>query len=111
MEFAGYDDRLDPVRIFPLFFGARKYLRLGSLGKVTEAWWGWRPMTVDGVPIIDRLPGAGNVVLAAGHNMLGISMAPATGRLAAELLTETTPHIDPAPYRLSRFRFLQRRTP
>jgi D-amino-acid dehydrogenase len=60
-------------------------------------------MTVDGAPIIDRLPALDNVVVAAGHNMLGIAMAPATGRLVAEMLTGEAPHIDPAPYRLARF--------
>ncbi|MCF8050044.1 MAG: FAD-binding oxidoreductase [Desulfobacterales bacterium] len=103
MEFAGYDDRIDPIRIAALFSAAGRYLRLRKLGRVEEQWCGWRPMTLDGVPIIDRLPGAKNVVLAAGHNMLGISMAPATGRLAAELLTGQPPHVDPAPYRLDRF--------
>jgi len=107
MEFAGYDDRIDPVRIAALFSAAKKHLRLRRIGRVEERWCGWRPMTVDGVPIIDRLPGAKNVVLAAGHNMLGISMAPATGRLAAEMLTGQPPHVDPAPYRLSRFNFLK----
>ncbi len=107
MEFAGYDDRIEPVRIAALFSAAEKHLRLGSIGRVEEKWCGWRPMTVDGVPIIDRLPRAKNAVLAAGHNMLGISMAPATGRLAAEMLTGEKPHVDPAPYRLDRFNFLK----
>jgi D-amino-acid dehydrogenase len=35
--------------------------------------------------------------------MLGLSMAPATGKLVAELVNGTSPHIDPAPYRVSRF--------
>jgi D-amino-acid dehydrogenase len=43
-------------------------------------------------------------MIAAGHNMLGISMAPATGRLVAEILCGERPHIDPSPYRISRFR-------
>jgi D-amino-acid dehydrogenase len=43
------------------------------------------------------------MLIAAGHNMLGLSMAPATGKLVAELLAGSTTHIDPAPYRLSRF--------
>ena len=42
-------------------------------------------------------------MIAAGHNMLGLSMAPATGRLVAELLGDDRPHIDPAPYRIGRF--------
>jgi D-amino-acid dehydrogenase len=44
-----------------------------------------------------------NVYLAAGHNMLGLSMAPATGKLIAELLNEQKPHIDPVPYSPARF--------
>jgi D-amino-acid dehydrogenase len=35
--------------------------------------------------------------------MLGLSMATATGKLAAEWLGGERPHIDPSPYSLSRF--------
>jgi D-amino-acid dehydrogenase len=35
--------------------------------------------------------------------MLGISMAPATGKLVAELLGAVAPHLDPAPYSPARF--------
>jgi D-amino-acid dehydrogenase len=70
---------------------------------VQEEWFGWRPMTYDGKPIIDRSPVMENVVIAAGHNMLGLSMSPGTGRLVAELLNGDTPHINPQPYSLRRF--------
>ena len=63
----------------------------------------WRPMTFDGPPIIDRAPKWQNVMLAAGHNMLGISLAPGTGKLVAELLNGQTLHLDPKPYRIGRF--------
>jgi D-amino-acid dehydrogenase len=43
------------------------------------------------------------VMIAAGHNMLGVSMAPATGRLVTELLTGQQPHLDPTPYSAKRF--------
>jgi D-amino-acid dehydrogenase len=71
---------------------------------VEEEWYGWRPMTPDGLPVIDRSPSATNVFIAAGHNMLGVSMAPATGKLVAELLAGAVAHIDPAPYSVARFR-------
>ena len=103
MEFAGFDDRLNRPRIEALVRGARAYLDLEDWGRIEEEWCGWRPMTVDGLPVIDRLPGLKNVVVAAGHNMLGVTMAPATGRLVAEMITGRTPHIDPSPYRISRF--------
>ena len=80
--------------------GASYYLQEPYAEPVLEVWYGWRPMTYDGKPIIDRSPVLDNVFLAAGHNMLGLSMAPATGKLIAELLGGAPPHIDPAAYRI-----------
>ena len=103
MEFAGYDETLNRSRLSLLTDAARLYLREPLAEPVQEEWWGWRPMTFDGLPIIDRAPVAGNVIVAAGHNMLGLSMATATGKLVAEMFEETPPHVDPSPYSLKRF--------
>lgn len=103
MEFAGYDDSLRREMLELLTRGASHYLLEPMAEPVVEKWFGWRPMTYDSTPIIGRSPALANVTLAAGHNMLGISMAPATGKLVAELLTGATPHIDPAPYSPARF--------
>lgn len=103
MEFAGYDATIDPRRIQLLKDGASPYLLEPYDEPVEEPWFGWRPMTYDGLPIVDRSPIRENVLIAAGHNMLGLSMAPATGRLVAELLGGARPHIDPSPYRVDRF--------
>lgn len=103
MEFAGYDATLNPRRLALLKAGAEHYLREPYGEPVVEEWFGWRPMTWDSRPIIDRSPALDNVWIAAGHNMLGVSMAPATGRLLAEVMSGTTPHIDPQPYRATRF--------
>ncbi len=102
MEFAGYDTELNRTRLQALLRGARAYLNAKQYGPVDEEWYGWRPMTIDGVPFIDRLPRFDNVMVAAGHNMLGICTAPSTGRLVSEMLSGDTPHIDPRPYRISR---------
>jgi D-amino-acid dehydrogenase len=103
MEFAGYDDRMNRARLSILTEGAKPYLREMPAGPVEEEWWGWRPMTFDGLPVIDFAPAAPNVLIAAGHNMLGLSMATATGKLVAEMLGSGKPHLDPAPYALKRF--------
>lgn len=102
MEFAGYDATIDRRRLDLLRDGARPYLHQPDAKPVLEEWCGWRPMTFDGKPFIDRSPIMDNVLIAAGHNMLGLSMAPATGKLVAELLDGQTPHIDPEPYALRR---------
>ena len=104
MEFAGYDESIRPERLQLLRDGAEPYLREPYCDPVEEQWYGWRPMTYDSVPIIDRSPRYDNVYIAAGHNMLGLSMAPATGKLVAEVVTGSSPHIDPSPYRVSRFK-------
>jgi D-amino-acid dehydrogenase len=103
MEFAGYDESIRPARLRLLKVGAAPYLREPYCEPIQEEWFGWRPMTYDSLPIIDRSPKYDNVVIAAGHNMLGLSMAPATGKLVAELINDSPPHIDPKPYRVSRF--------
>jgi D-amino-acid dehydrogenase len=103
MEFAGYDESIRPERLKLLKDGSVDYLLEPYCEPVLEQWFGWRPMTYDSLPIIDRSPSYENVFIAAGHNMLGLSMATATGKLVAELAGGSSPHIDPAPYRAGRF--------
>lgn len=103
MEFAGYDETMNRGRLGILTDAAKLYLRDPVAVPVQEEWWGWRPMTPDGLPVVDRSPALGNVLIAAGHNMLGLSMATGTGKLVAELVSREKPHVDPTPYRLGRF--------
>jgi len=42
-------------------------------------------------------------MVAAGHGMLGISLAPATGKLVSQILAGQAPFMDPAPLRIERF--------
>lgn len=102
MEFAGYDKSLNRKRLDLLRRSAEVYLHEPYCEPVEEEWFGWRPMTWDGKPFIDRSPIMDNVWIAAGHNMLGLSMAPATGKLVAELIGGEAPHIDPKPFSLAR---------
>lgn len=103
MEFAGYDETMNRDRLALLTNAADRYLREPVKGPASEEWWGWRPMTPDGLPMIGPSPALRNVWIAAGHNMLGLSMAPSTGRLIAEMITGTRPHLEPAPYSAVRF--------
>jgi D-amino-acid dehydrogenase len=102
LELAGYDRTLDRRRLGLLRRSARHYLHEPWCEPVEEEWFGLRPMTADGKPIIGRSPALDNVWVAAGHNMLGLSMAPATGKLVAELLGGRPPHVDPAPFAVGR---------
>ncbi len=103
MEFSGYDASLNARRIQAIRAGARQFLKEPECEPIQEQWYGWRPMTYDSKPIIDMAPGAPNTLIAAGHSMLGLTLAPVTGRLAAELLDGEEPHLDVRPLRASRF--------
>lgn len=103
MEFAGYDDTLNPVRLAALERGAREYL-VDPLGpSVEEQWYGWRPMTPDDLPIIGWAPDLSNLMLATGHGMLGVSLSAITAQLVTEGITGAQPSMDLSPYAPQRF--------
>lgn len=104
MEFAGYDTSINAKRLDLLKDGAQYYLQDPHPQNIEEEWYGWRPMTWDGLPIIDKSPRLSNVWIAAGHNMLGLSMATGTGKLIQELIDEVEPHIDVSPFSLEKKR-------
>jgi D-amino-acid dehydrogenase len=103
MEFAGYDQSINPKRLQILRDAARLYLTEPEGERIEQQWYGWRSMTYDGCPIIDRSPAWRNVWIASGHNMLGLTLAPVTGKLIAELANGRPPHLDVRPYALNRF--------
>lgn len=102
MEFSGFDDRLNQRRLCALAKGLDGYFDPSQFNGRKKEWCGFRPMTVDGLPYIDRSPRMKNVIIAAGHNMIGLSVGPGTGKLIADIMDETIPHIDPHPYRIAR---------
>ncbi len=103
MEFAGYDATLSRRRLALLTDAARLFLHEPTAAPVQEEWFGWRPMTYDSLPIVGPVPATPNLYIAAGHGMLGVSMATGTGKLIGELVSGARPHVDPAPYAATRF--------
>ncbi|TCV97121.1 D-amino acid dehydrogenase small subunit [Luteibacter rhizovicinus] len=103
MEFSGYEEGLNDVRLDALRRGAATFLHEPEGRGEVVPWWGWRPMSVDEVPIIGPSSRWSNLVFATGHGMLGISMSAATGELVAGLLAGPAPVLDPAPFSPARF--------
>ena len=103
MEFSGLSFSLNTERLRSLKTAAGEYLRDPLGHPVTEEWTGLRPMTYDDLPVIGPVPRCRNLILATGHGMLGITTAPATGKLVAELVCGAVPHIDPMPFSPARF--------
>jgi len=53
--------------------------------------------------MLGRVPGMDNLVLAAGHGMLGVSLSAISGLLISEVVTGKPPSLDLEPYRVTRF--------
>ncbi len=63
----------------------------------------YRPLTVNGVPLIGPVPGSPGAYLATGHASWGILNAPATGRMVAEMIIDGgSRSIDASPFSLTR---------
>jgi D-amino-acid dehydrogenase len=52
-----------------------------------EGWAGFRPATPDSLPLLGPVPGHDGLYVAAGHGMLGVTLAPATGVAVADMVT------------------------
>jgi D-amino-acid dehydrogenase len=61
-------------------------------------WAGLRPTTADGLPLIGRVPGRDGIFVAAGHAMLGVTLAPATAAVLAPLVLRGEPPPEIAPF-------------
>ena len=55
---------------------------------------GRRPLTPDTLPIIDRVAGASNVLVATGHGQLGVTTAATTAKLIAALVSGRVPLLE-----------------
>lgn len=74
-----------------------------DLPQKESVWSGFRPCSPDGLPYIGRSTSISNLFYATGHGMMGISMAPATGKLIAQMIGEEPSELDLKPFRMDRF--------
>jgi D-amino-acid dehydrogenase len=103
MELSGINERLDRARIAAIRRGAARYLRAEPDWTLATDWVGMRPITPDGLPLIGRAPRLDNAWLATGHAMLGITLAPATAVLLADLVERGESWTDAGPFDPGRF--------
>lgn len=68
-----------------------------------STWLGFRPSLPDSVPVIGRVPGIENAILAFGHGHLGLTLGPITGKLVGALLDDEPPAISLSPFSPARF--------
>ena len=96
MEIAGHQDRVRPERVQQIIAGALAYLPELTPADFAgvKPWFGYRPVSPDGLPYLGRFGRYANLTAACGHAMLGVTLAPGAGRLVAEVIGGRKPSVD-----------------
>lgn len=102
VEFAGLDAPPNYARA-DMLLGQAKRLFPGLEGKVAARWMGNRPSLPDSLPVIGASPRYRGLYHAFGHAHTGLTAAPMTARLIADLVAGRPPALDLSPFRVDRF--------
>jgi D-amino-acid dehydrogenase len=68
-----------------------------------KLWMGHRPSTPDGLPCLGEATACPDIIHAFGHGHVGLTAAPMTARLVADLAAGRKPPFDLTPYSPKRF--------
>ncbi len=105
MEIGGINHTINSNRVNAIADAAGNYysgLKINEQEK-RHAQCGLRPCSPDGLPYIGKLNHTQNVTVVAGHAMMGWSLGPATGKLAAELVSDKKTSLNITPFKVERF--------
>ena len=105
LELAGFDMSINKRRLDAILKAVAAYfpdIDTDAL-ELIEIWRGLRPCPPDGLPYIGRPRLYDNLIISTGHGMKGISLAPVTGKIVAQLASGQTPAVDIAALGIERF--------
>lgn len=105
MEISGHSDTVRPERVEQIIAGAQAFFPEMTAADFAgiKPWFGYRPVSPDGLPYIGRMGRYANLSTASGHAMLGLTMAPISGLLISEILSGRKPSVDLALLNPNRF--------
>ncbi|MCU0781538.1 MAG: FAD-dependent oxidoreductase, partial [Akkermansiaceae bacterium] len=105
MEVGGLDLAVNRARVAGIMDAAGRYFPGFSPNDFAglEPWVGLRPVSADGLPYLGRVRSLANLIVNTGHAMMGLSLAPVSGKLAADLLAGRDPFRDIAALDPERF--------
>ncbi len=104
-DFAGYNNGVTMETLKYMAKRVIKFLpRLKDISCI-RTFAGLRPFCCrDGLPILSKVSNPQNFVIAAGHAGEGMALAPITGKLIAELITESRTSLSIDAFSFSRFK-------
>jgi D-amino-acid dehydrogenase len=105
MEIAGTNQKININRVKGIFESINRYYPdfEAKFPEENQIWKGLRPCSPDGLPYIGPAPGYTNVLVGSGHSMMGISLAPGTGKILAELHQKKESSIEIQGFEVGRF--------
>lgn len=98
LEEAGFDKSVTIAARVDLTQRAVALLPFLGETPVVGHWAGLRPGSPDNIPIMGRHPSLENLYLSSGHFRYGVTMAPASAQLMANLILGRPNPIDVSPY-------------
>jgi D-hydroxyproline dehydrogenase len=101
VELGGRDAPPSPHRWDRIEAGVRAIFP--DLPPPTRRWMGLRPSLPDSLPVIGPAPRAPDAIFAFGHGHLGLTLAPRTAAMVADLVAGRRAGIELAPYSATRF--------
>jgi D-amino-acid dehydrogenase len=87
MEIAGVNQSINMNRVKGIYEAINRYYPdfQAKFPDENKIWKGLRPCSPDGLPYIGFAPNYTNVLVNSGHSMMGVSLAPASGKIVSEL--------------------------
>jgi D-amino-acid dehydrogenase len=102
-DLTGLDVSLRRNRLATILRDAAPYLRDWEPAEVELEWTGLRPYPADGLPVLGRVPADDRIFLATGHGRMGITLAPTTARLLADVILAGAAPAELEPFSVERF--------
>ena len=105
MEFSGNNSIIRKPRVSAIANSVESFYKHIEITEEerTAAASGLRPVSPDGLPYIGRSQSYNNLIVAAGHSMMGWSLGPITGKLVTQILTGEKTSVNLDPFKVERF--------
>jgi D-amino-acid dehydrogenase len=105
MEIGKINKQINTNRVKGIVESVPKYLPdfKISVPAQKDIWFGFRPVSPDGLPYIGMSGKYNNLAIATGHAMIGLALGPATGKLIAEAFNGEKASVDIGLFAPGRF--------
>lgn len=105
MEIAGTNQKININRVKGIFESINRYYPdfESKFPEENKIWKGLRPCSPDGLPYIGFAPGYSNVLVNSGHSMMGVSLAPGSGKIISELHQQKDSTLELKGFEVGRF--------